>query len=157
MVELVPAPWTNEFTRSEARKIMCGVGQKPVSMTKELPGFCLNRIQYPVISEAWSLVASGVVSAEDIDVVMKDGLGMRYAICGTMEVVLKISCRFTSVAQAHSLEDFSFRFLFFRVLFPMVFIPCVFVFCVLHSLLFPFPALSIPCVFHSLIFPFPSF
>jgi len=87
MVELVPAPWTNDLTKSEARRIMSSVGQKPVSMTKELPGFLLNRIQYPIISEAWNLVADGAVSAEDMDVVMKDGLGMRYAICGPMEVI----------------------------------------------------------------------
>ena len=46
-------------------------------MTKELPGFVLNRLQYRIINEAWDLVASGAVTAEDVDVVMKDGLGMR--------------------------------------------------------------------------------
>lgn len=87
MVELVPAPWTNESTKSDARRVMSAVGQKPVSMTKELPGFVLNRLQYTIINEAWNLVADGAVSAQDIDVVMKDGLGMRYAICGPMEVI----------------------------------------------------------------------
>jgi len=87
MVELVPAPWTNDFTRSETRRIMLDVGQKPVSMTKELPGFVLNRLQYRVINEAWDLVASGAVTPEDVDVVIKDGLGMRYAVIGPMEVI----------------------------------------------------------------------
>ena len=77
MVELVPAPWTNDYTRSETRQVMSKVGQKPVSMTKELPGFVLNRLQYRIINEAWDLVASGAVTPEDVDVVMKDGLGMR--------------------------------------------------------------------------------
>jgi len=87
MVELVPAPWTNEQTRAETRRIQAEVGQKPVSMTRELPGFVLNRLQYRIINEAWDLVASGAVSAEDLDVVMKDGLGMRYAVIGPMEVI----------------------------------------------------------------------
>ena len=45
MTELVPAPWTSEGTRTRARAIMNEVGQVPVSLTKELPGFVLNRIQ----------------------------------------------------------------------------------------------------------------
>ena len=78
MVELVPSEWTNEFTRAETRKIMAEVGQVPVSMSKEIPGFILNRLQYSLLNECWRLVADDIVSAEDLDVVMKDGLGLRY-------------------------------------------------------------------------------
>ena len=77
MVELVPSEWTSEATRNETRKIMSEVGQVPVSMSKELPGFILNRIQYAILNECWRLVADDIVSAEDLDVVMKDGLGLR--------------------------------------------------------------------------------
>ena len=56
---------------------MSEVGQVPVSMSKELPGFILNRIQYAILNECWRLVADDIVSAEDLDVVMKDGLGLR--------------------------------------------------------------------------------
>ena len=77
MVELVPSEWTNEFTKAETRKIMAEVGQVPVSMSKEIPGFILNRLQYALLNECWRLVADDVVSAEDLDVVMKDGLGLR--------------------------------------------------------------------------------
>ena len=77
MVELVPSEWTNEFTRTETRKIMSEVGQVPVSMSKEIPGFILNRLQYALLNECWRLVADDIVSAEDLDVVMKDGLGLR--------------------------------------------------------------------------------
>lgn len=87
MIELVPAPWTSEKTRAETRSIIQAVGHVPVSLTKELPGFILNRIQYTLLNECWRLVASGVVSAEDLDVVMKDGLGMRYAVLGPMETI----------------------------------------------------------------------
>ena len=77
MVELVPSEWTSEATRNETRRIMREVGQVPVSMSKELPGFILNRIQYAILNECWRLVADDIVSAEDLDVVMKDGLGLR--------------------------------------------------------------------------------
>ena len=78
MVELVPSTWTNDFIRAETRKIMIEVGQVPVSMGRELPGFILNRLQYALLNECWRLVADDIVSAEDLDVVMKDGLGLRY-------------------------------------------------------------------------------
>jgi len=87
MVELVPSEWTNEATRAETRKIMSEVGQVPVSMSKEIPGFILNRLQYSLLNECWRLIADDIVSAEDLDVVMKDGLGLRYAVCGPMEVI----------------------------------------------------------------------
>ena len=79
MVELVPSTWTNEFTRTETRKIMYEVGQLPVSMSREVPGFVLNRLQYALLNECWNLIADDVVSAEDLDVVMKDGLGLRHS------------------------------------------------------------------------------
>merc|ERR1712106_715780 len=34
-----------------------------------------------------SLIRDGVVSAQDLDVVMKDGMGMRYAFMGPMETI----------------------------------------------------------------------
>merc|ERR1712098_992017 len=87
MVELVPAPWTSEEVQAQARKIMAGVGQGPVSLKKELPGFVLNRIQYAVLNECFRLVRDDVVSPQDLDVVVKDGMGMRYAFMGPMETI----------------------------------------------------------------------
>ena len=43
MVELVPAPWTSEEVRAGTRSLMQEVGQGPVSLSRELPGFVLNR------------------------------------------------------------------------------------------------------------------
>jgi len=87
MVELVPAPWTSEEVQASARKIMAGVGQGPVSLKRELPGFVLNRMQYAILNECFRLVRDDVVSPQDLDVVMKDGMGMRYAFMGPMETI----------------------------------------------------------------------
>jgi len=46
LVELVPAPWTRPDIALKTRKIMEEIGQKPVSLSREIPGFALNRIQY---------------------------------------------------------------------------------------------------------------
>merc|ERR1712062_763444 len=87
MVELVPAPWTSTEVRAGARALMAEVGQGPVSLSREVPGFVLNRMQYALLNECWRLVRDGVVSAQDLDVVMKDGMGMRYAFMGPMETI----------------------------------------------------------------------
>jgi len=87
MVELVPAPWTSQDTQTKARALMMEVGQGPVSLSREVPGFVLNRMQYSLLNECWRLIRDGIVSAQDLDVVMKDGMGMRYAFMGPMETI----------------------------------------------------------------------
>ena len=31
------------------------IGQSPVTLSREVPGFALNRIQYAIINECWSM------------------------------------------------------------------------------------------------------
>ena len=87
MVELVPAPWTSQEVRDQTRALMSAVGQGPVSLSREVPGFVLNRMQYSLLNECWRLIRDGIVSPQDLDVVMKDGMGMRYAFMGPMETI----------------------------------------------------------------------
>lgn len=37
------------------------------------------------MNETWHLVQEGILSVKDVDKVMSDGLGMRYAFLGTLE------------------------------------------------------------------------
>jgi len=85
VTEVVPAPWTDESVTSRTLDYMKQIGQVPVHIKKETRGFVLNRLQYALLYECWRLVQDGVISVEDIDTVMKDGLGMRYAFCGPLE------------------------------------------------------------------------
>lgn len=41
--------------------------------------------RYAILNEVWRLVADGVLDVRDIDSVMSDGLGMRYAFLGAFE------------------------------------------------------------------------
>ena len=45
LVEVVPAPWTEESVVTKTRDIMKEVGQVPVCFKREIEGFALNRIQ----------------------------------------------------------------------------------------------------------------
>jgi len=86
LVELVPAPWTNPDVLTFTRKLMKEIGQAPVTLRKEIDGFILNRIQYALMAEAWRIYEDGVATVEDIDTVMSEGLGMRYAFLGPFKV-----------------------------------------------------------------------
>ncbi|XP_055630847.1 lambda-crystallin homolog [Toxorhynchites rutilus septentrionalis] len=85
LVEIVPAPWTRPEYVTKTRELMAEIGQKPVTLSREVAGFALNRIQYAILNETWRLVADGILSVKDIDSVMSDGLGMRYAFLGPLE------------------------------------------------------------------------
>lgn len=85
LVEIVPAPWTDPIIAKKTREIMEEIGQAPVSLTREVPGFALNRVQYAILNECWNLVADGVLDVKDIDRVMSAGLGWRYAFMGPLE------------------------------------------------------------------------
>lgn len=87
VVELCPAPWTSEAAMRAARDIMLDIGQKPVTMRREIEGFILNRLQGALLHEAFRLAAAGIASAEDIDTTVKDGLGLRWSFMGPFETI----------------------------------------------------------------------
>jgi L-gulonate 3-dehydrogenase len=87
LVELAPAPWTSPDAVERARDLYARAGQSPVLLKKEITGFLLNRIQAAVLNEALNLYEGGYASVADLDTVMKDGLGMRWAFMGPFETI----------------------------------------------------------------------
>jgi 3-hydroxyacyl-CoA dehydrogenase len=87
VVELCGAPWTSAETKQRASAIMRGVGQVPVDVRREVDGFVLNRLQAALLTEAFRLVQDGVVSPEDLDRTVADGLGLRWAFMGPFETI----------------------------------------------------------------------
>ncbi|XP_072013795.1 lambda-crystallin-like isoform X1 [Amphiura filiformis] len=87
LVEIIPAPWTDQAVVDKTRALMEEVGQVPETLRRELPGFALNRMQYALINESWRLVQDGLLSCADVDKVMWAGMGMRYAFIGPFEVM----------------------------------------------------------------------
>ncbi|MCY7369747.1 MAG: 3-hydroxyacyl-CoA dehydrogenase [Polaromonas sp.] len=87
LVEIAPAPWTSPTAVERARGIYARSGQSPVLLKKEITGFLLNRIQGAVLNEALNLYADGYASVEDLDKVLKDGLGLRWSFMGPFETI----------------------------------------------------------------------
>jgi len=87
VVELVPAPWTDPEVQPAVRALMERIGQVPVSVTREIEGFILNRLQGALLDEAFSLYDQGYASAADIDATISHGLGLRWSFMGPFETI----------------------------------------------------------------------
>jgi 3-hydroxyacyl-CoA dehydrogenase len=87
VIELVPSAATRPDILDAARGIYSDAGLSPVVVRREVEGFVFNRLQGAVLREAYDLVRDGVASVEDVDTVMRDGLGRRWAFMGPFETV----------------------------------------------------------------------
>ncbi len=87
LVEICAAPWTSADTVEWAGSVYAQIGQVPVLVKREVDGFVLNRLQGALLAEAFRLVQEGVMSPEDLDKTVKDGLGLRWSFMGPFETI----------------------------------------------------------------------
>ena len=85
VVELVPAPFTDAGTVERAERVLSRAGMVPVRLKREVEGFVFNRLQGALLREAYCLVRDGVAEVEDIDALVREGLGLRWSIIGPFE------------------------------------------------------------------------
>lgn len=85
LVEVCGGPQTSPEVVAWACDVLKHVGQTPAVMNKEVDGFIVNRLQFAILREAWSMWADGVASAEAIDSSLKMTLGRRYSDTGPIE------------------------------------------------------------------------
>lgn len=85
VVEVMLGPSTSAESFEACCALLRGVGQVPVRLNKEIFGYVVNRLQFALINEALHLVDGGFVSAEDVDNIVKYGLGRRWAFMGPFE------------------------------------------------------------------------
>jgi len=72
---------------AKAKANLESVGMVPMTMTRELDGFVLNRLQGAFLHEAFRLVAQGYVSAAELDSAVHNGLGPRWSFMGPFETI----------------------------------------------------------------------
>jgi len=87
LVELCPAPWTDDAVVDRTHALMKQVGQSPIRMRREAPGFIANRMQAALIGAALRMVRDGIASAEDVDTAIRDGIGLRWSFMGPFETI----------------------------------------------------------------------
>ena len=87
LVEIIAGEESTEEVLQVVYDVAESLHQKPVRVYKDPTGFILNRLQYACLREACHCVEMGYASLEDVDNVMKYGLGLRYACIGPFETV----------------------------------------------------------------------
>jgi L-gulonate 3-dehydrogenase len=87
LVELCPAPWTDAAVVDRTHDLMTRGGQAPIRLRREVQGFVANRMQAALIGAALRVVADGVASADDVDVAIRDGIGLRWSFMGPFETI----------------------------------------------------------------------
>lgn len=85
LVEVVQTESTSPEAVERTMSILKSVGQEPVHIRKDVPGFVGNRLQHALKREAIALVEAGVCDAETVDFVVKNSFGPRLAVLGPLE------------------------------------------------------------------------
>ncbi|PAT06085.1 3-hydroxyacyl-CoA dehydrogenase [Corynebacterium hadale] len=85
LIEIVPSEHTESEILQSAREMYKSAGMLPITVQKEIEGFIFNRLQGAVLREAYALVRDRVADVEDIDSVVREGLGKRWSFMGPFE------------------------------------------------------------------------
>jgi len=82
LVEVCGGKATSEEAIQQTLAFYTAIGKKPIRLNKEMKGHVANRLQAALWQEAFYLVQQGVASAEDVDLAISHGPGLRWALLG---------------------------------------------------------------------------
>lgn len=74
-VEVPRGLLTSDETVEEVKALITSFGKLPIVLKKDVPGFVGNRFLMPMLIEAARLLEEGVASKEEIDLLVKKGVG----------------------------------------------------------------------------------
>jgi 3-hydroxybutyryl-CoA dehydrogenase len=86
-VEVIAGERTSPDTVILAYQTLVALGKLPVVVRRDVPGFVWNRLQFALVRECTWLVENDVVSAEDLDTVVRDGLARRWRRVGPLRSI----------------------------------------------------------------------
>jgi 3-hydroxybutyryl-CoA dehydrogenase len=87
VVEVMPGDVTSPEVVETTYKLLKYVGKYPAMVNNDVPGFVGNRLQHALRREAISIVAQGIASPEDVDLIAKLSFGLRLPVVGPLETV----------------------------------------------------------------------
>lgn len=82
VIEIVGNSATSKEVLSRAESIYAKARLTPVRIRQEIEGFVFNRLQGAVLREAYALIRDGIVDPDGLDALVRDGLGLRWAVLG---------------------------------------------------------------------------
>jgi 3-hydroxybutyryl-CoA dehydrogenase len=86
-VEVVRGATTSDETAAAGKAFVEQIGKEPIMVHRDVPGFVINRINFPSTMEAMRLVEAGVASVADIDKGLRLASGRRMGIFETGDMV----------------------------------------------------------------------
>jgi 3-hydroxybutyryl-CoA dehydrogenase len=85
LVEIVLGEKTSPPVGQHVRELLAACGKVPVIVKRDRPGQLGNRLQMALVREAAYIVEQGIADAEDVDLVAKNGFGLRMPAYGIFE------------------------------------------------------------------------
>ncbi|MES1222740.1 MAG: 3-hydroxyacyl-CoA dehydrogenase NAD-binding domain-containing protein [Bacteroidota bacterium] len=82
LVEIVPGKRTSREAIEKAKEFYSAIGKNPIVIEQEIPGFVANRLQAALFRESINLVNKGVVTMEELDQIVSNSIGLRWAAAG---------------------------------------------------------------------------
>jgi 3-hydroxybutyryl-CoA dehydrogenase len=79
----------------------------PVLVRKDVPGQLGNRIQHAMVRECMHIVAEGIATAEDVDLAVKAGFGLRCPVYGVFEHADMVGLDLVKAVQDYVVPDLS--------------------------------------------------
>ncbi|WP_434277713.1 3-hydroxybutyryl-CoA dehydrogenase [Acinetobacter sp. CE-15] len=86
LVELSRSDQTSNEVLSQLKQFLQAIGKVPVVCNAKA-GYIVPRIQALAMNEAARMVEDGVASAEDIDIAIRTGFGLRFSVLGLLEFI----------------------------------------------------------------------
>lgn len=109
LVEVVMHDCSDPAVAFHVRNLLQSWGKAPVIVKRDQPGQLANRILQAMIREAVSIVESGLASAEDVDMAVKMGPGIRLPVWGILEHADAVGIDLVKSVQDTTLPDLERR------------------------------------------------
>ncbi len=107
LVEVSVSRWTSPRIAEEVMALLHACGKVPVMVHHDRPGQLGNRIQHAMIRECVNIVQEGIATAEDVDLAVKTGVGLRLPVYGVFEHADMVGLDLVKAVQDYVLPDLS--------------------------------------------------
>ncbi len=105
VVEVMPGHHTSAQTIETTFELLERAGKVPALVKKDTPGFVGNRLQHALRREAIAIVAQGIASPEDVDLITRLSFGLRLPLVGPLETVDLAGLDLTQAIQTYLLPE----------------------------------------------------
>jgi 3-hydroxybutyryl-CoA dehydrogenase len=107
LVEVVVGRRTDLAIAEQVVALLKSCKKVPVLVRKDVPGQLGNRIQHAMIRECMHIVAEGIATAEDVDLAVKAGVGLRCPVYGVYEHADMVGLELVKAVQDYVVPDLS--------------------------------------------------